>query len=114
MIPDREKEIAPPPDNVCVCFHVPLGKLVKFVRLEKPRVASQLSECYGAGTGCGWCIPFLERIFEEVKANPEADPSIGLSPEEYLARRKEYLRQINAERMKDVDKELEESDDLIE
>jgi hypothetical protein len=23
-----------------------------------------LAECYGAGTGCGWCRPFLKRLFD--------------------------------------------------
>lgn len=93
--------IRPSPDNVCVCFHVPLNKIVKFIRLETPRVASQLSECYGAGTGCGWCIPFLERLFEEMQADASGEPALGLSTAEYLERRREYLRRINAERMKD-------------
>lgn len=103
-----------PPDNtgnlsgghpadreVCVCFHVPLGKLAKYIRLENPRVCSQLSECYGAGTGCGWCIPFLEKIFEDVKANPDLLPVLDLSEEEYRLRRREYHKRINAQRMKD-------------
>lgn len=93
--------LAPPPSNVCVCFHVPLNKIVKFIRLKKPKVASQISECHGAGTGCGWCIPFLERVFEELAANPAAKPRIDLTEEEYLARRKEYHKRINAQRMKD-------------
>ena len=46
--------------KVCYCFHVTRRKLVNFVRQRKPKVPSQLSECGGAGTGCGWCIPFLE------------------------------------------------------
>ena len=46
-------------DELCLCFHVTKRKVVTFIRLEKPARASQLSECYGAGTGCGWCRPFL-------------------------------------------------------
>ncbi len=76
--------------EVCVCFHVPLGKLAKFCRLEKPKAASQLASCYGAGTGCGWCIPFLEKIHEQVKKGEE--PDLGMSREEYLNRRGEYHR----------------------
>ena len=93
--------LRPPPRELCVCFHVPLNKIVKHVRLTKPRVASQLSECYGAGTGCGWCIPFLERIFEQVTRDPTADPEVGLDQEEYLARRREYHARIRGDRMKD-------------
>jgi len=74
--------------EVCLCFHVPLGKLAKFCRMERPRAASQLSECYGAGTGCGWCIPFLEQIFEQVQR--EETPAMKMSAEEYRRRRAEY------------------------
>jgi NAD(P)H-nitrite reductase large subunit len=88
-------------EEVCICFHVPLNKIVKHVRLNDPQYASQLSECYGAGTGCGWCIPFLERIFESVKTNPQLLPDLGLSQEEYCARRREYHKRINADRMRD-------------
>ena len=77
--------------EVCLCFHVPLGKLVKHYRLHQPRVASQLSQCYSAGTGCGWCVPFLERLFEQLQQGQP--PDLGLSPEEYQKRRKEYHRE---------------------
>jgi NAD(P)H-nitrite reductase large subunit len=80
-----------PDSKVCYCFHISRRKLVNFVRREHPRVPSQLSECGGAGTGCGWCIPFLKQIFaQEVKGAPnELDQ---LSPEEYAERRAEYIR----------------------
>lgn len=48
--------------EVCLCFHVTKRKVLKFIRLEKPSRASQLSECYGAGTGCGWCRSYLEKL----------------------------------------------------
>ena len=57
-------------DELCLCFHVTRRKVVQYIRVEKPTRASQLSECYGAGTGCGWCRPFLKRLLEE--ANPDA------------------------------------------
>lgn len=75
-------------EDVCVCFHVSLHKIAKHVRLNHPKVASQISECYGAGTGCGWCIPFLEKIFEDVNAGE--DPDLKMTKEEYLSRRKSY------------------------
>ena len=53
--------------KVCYCFHVSRRKLVNFVRQTKPKVPSQLSLCGGAGTGCGWCIPFLKQIFEQAR-----------------------------------------------
>jgi bacterioferritin-associated ferredoxin len=59
-----------PDDPVCLCFHVTRRKVVNFIRVEKPRRPSQLSQCFGAGTGCGWCRPFLERLLaEELKTN---------------------------------------------
>ena len=62
-------------DKVCYCFHVTRRKLVNWVRLHEPKVPSQLSECGGAGTGCGWCIPFLKQIFKRARdASPEPVP----------------------------------------
>lgn len=75
-------------NELCVCFHVPLNKIEKFIRLNEPRVASQVSGCYGAGTGCGWCVPFIEKVFEQMR-NGEA-PSIKMTRAEYLERRREY------------------------
>ena len=73
-------------DNVCLCFHVSRRKIIQFIRAEKPKVTSQLSECYGAGTGCGWCRPFLERLMKG--ADPE---QVDLpDPAAYAAERKVY------------------------
>lgn len=55
-----------PDDTVCYCFHVPLRKIQAFCRIEKPRRASQISECLSAGTGCGWCVPLLKKIHREM------------------------------------------------
>lgn len=46
-------------EHVCLCHKVSLRKLVHFMDRERPPVASGLSECLGAGTGCQWCVPFL-------------------------------------------------------
>jgi bacterioferritin-associated ferredoxin len=60
-------------DPVCLCFRVSRGKLLKHIRLYEPKVASQLSECSGAGTGCGWCVPYLKRLFaDDAAALPSA------------------------------------------
>src|SRR5262245_53790529 len=77
--------------KICYCFHVSQRKLVNFVRQTKPKVPSQLSQCGGAGTGCGWCIPFLKQIFEETTAGTRGDLET-LTPEEYARRRAEYIR----------------------
>lgn len=88
-------------DKVCYCFHVSQRKLVNWVRLNNPKVPSQLSECGGAGTGCGWCIPFLKRLFKQHAAGlstPACQPSLSedglaeLTPEEYAALRAEYVK----------------------
>lgn len=50
-------------EELCLCFHVTRRKVVNYLRRERPVRASQLSECGGAGTGCGWCRPFLEQLF---------------------------------------------------
>ena len=77
--------------KVCYCFHVTRRKLVNFVRRRRPKVPSQLSECGGAGTGCGWCIPFLKQIFGQ-GAHGEEDELEALTPEEYERRRAAYVR----------------------
>ena len=77
-------------DKVCYCFHVTRRKLENFARRERPRVASQMSQCGGAGTGCGWCIPFLKVIFRQTtEAGTELE---RLTPAEYARRRAEYVR----------------------
>jgi NAD(P)H-nitrite reductase large subunit len=76
--------------KVCYCFHVSRRKLVNYVRLNRPKVASQLSECGGAGTGCGWCVPFLKQIFEQAVRGGETELE-RLTPEEYEQRRAEYI-----------------------
>lgn len=79
-----------PDDELCLCFHVTKRKVQNFCRIEKPRRASQLSECGGAGTGCGWCRPFLQRIFEnQQKADGDQLPTA----EEYQASRAAYIRE---------------------
>ena len=78
-------------DELCLCFHVTKRKVVNYIRVNRPRVASQLSECFGAGTGCGWCRPFLRRLMEQQEAGEQALPEPELpEPEEYAAARREY------------------------
>src|SRR6478609_11923527 len=82
-------------DKVCYCFHVSRRKLVNWTRRNNPKVASQLSMCGGAGTGCGWCIPFLKQIFRQETEASGADPAADLdqlTPEEYARRRAEYVK----------------------
>ncbi|MGF1571692.1 MAG: (2Fe-2S)-binding protein [Sumerlaeia bacterium] len=80
-----------PDDDLCVCFHVSQGKIKKFIRLENPDHVSQVSECYSAGTGCGWCIPYIEKLFEAHK-NGSACEMTDMTASEYRERRKLYLK----------------------
>ncbi len=77
--------------KVCYCFHVTQRKLLNFVRLERPKVPSQLSQCGGAGTGCGWCIPFLKELFTQAVEGGSTELE-RLTPEEYERRRAAYVR----------------------
>jgi len=78
-------------DHVCLCFHVSKRKVVNFIRIHQPRVPSQLAECGGAGTGCGWCIPFLKRYFENAKREGDNAADDLLSAEEYARQRGQYI-----------------------
>lgn len=75
-------------DDICCCYHVPLRKLINFARQRRPPRASQMSECFNAGTGCGWCIPILRMIHERVLRGEE--PGLTMTPDEYAARRAAY------------------------
>src|SRR5262245_51578611 len=78
--------------KICCCFHVCRWKPLNYVRTQKHKVPSQLSECGGAGTGCCWCIPFLKQIFEQGVAGGETELET-LTPEEYERRRAAYVRE---------------------
>lgn len=77
-------------DELCLCFHVTKRKVVNFLRVNRPKRVGQLSECFGAGTGCGWCRPFLERLFEAASARGETEAELP-SPAEYSKQRAAYL-----------------------
>ncbi|MGD9689078.1 MAG: bacterioferritin-associated ferredoxin [Phycisphaerales bacterium] len=77
-----------PDDEVCLCFHVSLRKIRGFMERERPPVASLISECLGAGTGCQWCVPFLKHLHEcHVRGKPV---DLRVSPEEYARSRSNY------------------------
>ena len=73
-------------DDLCLCFHVTKRKVVNFIRIEKPKRVGQISDCGGAGTGCGWCRSFLKQLFEQ-----GTDHSLPTA-EEYAAQRGNYVR----------------------
>ena len=72
-------------DELCLCFHVTKRKVINYLRVEQPARVGQLSDCFGAGTGCGWCRPFLRRLFDEARqasgellaADSGSDPAAG-------------------------------------
>lgn len=78
-------------DELCLCFHVSQRKVLNFLRVEKPQRASQLAECFGAGTGCGWCRPFLQRLFEQAVAGGQLTLELP-TPEAYARLRARYIR----------------------
>ena len=78
-------------DELCLCFHVTKRKVVNFIRITRPSKAAQLSECFGAGTGCGWCRPFLRQLLEASQAGSSVSESIP-SPADYAQRRSDYVK----------------------
>ena len=77
-------------DDLCLCFHVAKRKVISFLRTQRPRRASQLSDCFGAGTGCGWCRPFLKRLFEQAAADGHLEVELP-SAEDYAQMRDRYI-----------------------
>ena len=89
-------------DTICYCFHISKRKIVNFVRVHQPRRASQISECGGAGTGCGWCVNYLKRYFAQTQGSsseahlPPVPPSLteadALTPTDYAKQRAAYIK----------------------
>lgn len=77
-------------DQVCYCFHISKRKVVNYIRVRQPRVASQISDCGGAGTGCGWCVPYLKQWFEQARAGTLA-ASDAISVDDYAQGRSAHI-----------------------
>lgn len=77
-----------PDDQVCLCFHVSLRKIRAYLAREDPPVASLISECLSAGTGCQWCVPFLRHL-HAMHQRGEL-PDLKVSPEQYCKARLNY------------------------
>lgn len=77
-------------DELCLCFHVTKRKVINYLRVEKPRRPGQLADCFGAGTGCGWCRKYLRRLFDEHQGATadEAEPAAA----EYAQGRTQYVK----------------------
>ncbi len=78
-------------DELCLCFHVTKRKVENYLRIEKPRAASQLSDCHGAGTGCGWCRKSLEKLFAASQGGPTDTNASLPTAEEYARQRAAYV-----------------------
>ncbi|MCP4592585.1 MAG: (2Fe-2S)-binding protein [bacterium] len=77
-----------PDDTICYCYNVSLRKLSNYARRECPRHPSEMTQCLDAGTGCGWCIPFLQKLVTD----PDAFSGSDLTPEQYEQQRRDYIR----------------------
>lgn len=75
-------------DHVCLCYRVELGKVCRYLKREDPKVASLISECLNAGTGCGWCIPNLQELHRQHRAGEEL--TIEGSPRDYAEGRESF------------------------
>jgi bacterioferritin-associated ferredoxin len=87
-----------PDDELCLCFHVSFRKVVNFARVERIRQATQLAECFGAGTGCGWCRKTLQKVGQRIvdQGPPDSDAiedwlkEFNLNKQSYAAGRDEH------------------------
>lgn len=79
-------------DELCLCFHVTKRKVLNYLRIERPQRVAQLSDCYGAGTGCGWCRTYLQRLFEQHQTGVAAADGLP-SAQEYAAGRTRYVQE---------------------
>lgn len=77
-----------PDDHVCLCFRVSLRKIRTYLHREDPPVASLISECLSAGTGCQWCVPFLKHLHAQHQRGQT--PDLKISPQEYAESRTTY------------------------
>ena len=77
-----------PDDHVCLCFRVSLRKIRSFLEREDPPVASLISECLSAGTGCQWCVPFLKHL--HAQHQQRIVPDLNISPQRYAEARLGY------------------------
>ena len=78
-------------DELCLCFHVSKRKVINYLRVEKPQRESQLADCHGAGTGCGWCRPFLKKLFLAANSADKGEPDLP-DASEYAVGRTGYVR----------------------
>lgn len=69
-------------DEVCLCFHVSKRKVQNYLRKHRPQRASQLADCYGAGTGCGWCRVLLTKMLQQFQAAEQSETAVPRASED--------------------------------
>lgn len=79
-----------PDDHVCLCYRVSLRKINAYLEREDPPVASLISECLDAGTGCGWCVPILQKLHADHQAG--RTPGVASSAEQYAQDRQAFKK----------------------
>ncbi len=97
-------------DPICLCFRVSRRKIISYLRIHQSRFASQLSECGGAGTGCGWCIPILQQLFARSQNQPIDLNLDQLDFQQYQQDRGVYLT-LKSNRENKRDNELPEQEE---
>lgn len=87
-----------PDDDLCLCFHVPWRKVINYIRIHKVQVPSRVSECQGAGTGCGWCRVFIEQLVQRIDLSQPMSTDLETwlqdqmpAAQAYARRRAEYI-----------------------
>ncbi len=70
-------------DELCLCFHISCRKVLNYIRIHRVRLPSQLADCGGAGTGCGWCRKQMQKLLAQCQEAPPAADQI----ENWLAAR---------------------------
>ena len=78
-------------DELCLCFHVTKRKVINYIRVQRPGRPAQLADCWGAGTGCGWCRTYLAKLLKSVQ---EGQVEVADEPEAkgFAAGRSGYVR----------------------
>lgn len=100
-------------DELCLCFHVSWRKVLNYIRIHRVQVASQLHDCGGAGTGCGWCRKQLERLTTVCGESPPAAEDVDTWLSEWTPSKEQYARgrAVYRERIGDLPREEPARDD---
>jgi bacterioferritin-associated ferredoxin len=105
-----------PDDTVCFCFKVSLQKIETFCKVQRPKYASEISDCLSAGTGCGWCVPMLKklhgqfcepytppwRVGHEAASPVRERPAAEVDGESWASGRQQYLTDMKNNQPKKI------------